>query len=65
MEIIIPLVAGALIYNAIKTEDPKTEYTNSMVIETVHLPSGTYKHNNENPMNQLYLGFLKLDKEKI
>ena len=23
MEIIIPLVAGALIYNAIKTEDPK------------------------------------------
>ena len=47
MEIIIPLVAGALIYNAIKTEDPKTEYTNSMVIESVHLPSGTYKHNNE------------------
>ena len=50
MEIIIPLVAGALIYNAIKTEDPKTEYTNSMVIETVHLPSGTYKHNNEKPI---------------
>ena len=30
MEIIIPLIAGALVYNAIKTEDPKTEYTNPM-----------------------------------
>ena len=55
MEIIIPLIAGTLIYNAIKTEDPKTEdpkteITNSMVIETVHLPSGTYKHNNEKPI---------------
>ena len=50
MEIIIPLIAGALVYNAIKTEDPKTEITTSMVVESVHLPSGSYKHNNEKPI---------------
>ena len=50
MEIIIPLIVGALVYNAIKTEDPKTEITNSMVVESVHLPSGSYKHNNEKPI---------------
>ena len=49
MDIILGLIAGAVIYDAVTNKEPNIEQTNSMVVESTHLPSGVYKHNNEKP----------------
>ena len=49
MDILLGIIAGAVIYDAVTNNEPDNKQSNSMIVESIHLPSGGYKHNNEKP----------------